>query len=158
MRMYNKIQVFGLPRSGTNWMEWVLKNNFVDLDYILMNEIINDVEGSVPYWTELKHGYPNLNNSEYAIVIYKEYDEWLKSLKKQGWVFNVSKETHQKYINRGFELGDKALVVEHKWCLENYDELLSTISSKFGVKLVENPIHIKKRIDMAGFVTNEDYV
>lgn len=155
---YNKIQVFGLPRSGTNWIEWILKNNFVNLKYNMMHEVINDVEGSFPYWTEYKHNYPNLDYCSNAIVIWKPYEEWLESIKRQGWVFQVTKETHQKYIDRGFELGDKGLVIEHGWAMNNYDELLNTISSKFDVKLIDNPIQPTKRIDMAGFISDEDYI
>lgn len=158
---YNKIQVYGLPRSGTNFIEWTLRNNFVDVYYNITPEHINDVEGSAPYWTDAKHCYPNLNHSEYAIVIYKEYDEWLKSIKRMGWVLNVSKETHQKYIETALKLdADKVIVVEHKWAVDNYYNLLDNISNKFGVKLVDNPIQPIKKVDMdAGIsLTNVDYV
>lgn len=155
---YNKIQVFGLPRSGTNWIEWTLKNNFVDVEYNLMHEVINDVEGSYPYWTEYKHSYPNLTNCSNAIVIWKPYEEWLESIKRQGWVFEVTKETHQNYINKGIELGDKALVIEHGWAVKNYHMLLDTIMYRFGVKIVDNPIQPMKRIDMSGILLNEDYL
>jgi hypothetical protein len=70
----------------------------------------------------------------------------------------VTKETHLKYIDRGKALGENAIVVNHRWAVENYNELLNTISCKFGVKLVDNPIQPKKRIDMIGELTNEDYV
>ena len=157
MRLYNKIQVFGLPRSGTNFIEWTLRNNF-GMDVSPMHEIQNDVEGSFPYWTDFKHGYPTLSHSQFAVVIWKDYDEWKESIKRQGWVYQVSKETHQKYIDKGIELGENCIVVNHRWAVENYNELLNTISSKFGVKLVDNPIQPNKRIDMIGQLTNEDYV
>lgn len=156
----NKIQVFGLPRSGTNWLEWTLRNNFVDADYNITPEFINDVEGSAPYWTDLKHCYPTLKHSDYALVIFKEYDEWLESIKRKGWVLNVSQKTHQKYIDKGIKLGeDKVIVVEHKWAVKNYFQMLSEISDKFGVKLVDNPTQPTKRVDMtAGLhLMDEDF-
>ena len=92
------------------------------------------------------------------MVIWKAYDEWKESIRKQGWVYQVEEKTHLKYIEVGKALGENCIVVNHRWAVENYNELLNTISSKFGVKLVDNPIQPNKRIDMIGQLTNEDYV
>ena len=161
MRMYNKIQVFGLPRSGTNFIEWTLRHNFIGLeDYSVMHECQNDVDGSSPYWIDFKHTTPKLTHSDYAIVIYKEYDVWLESIKKMGWITKVTPESHQKYIDDAKALDStKVLVVEHTWCTHNYHKLLDRISIKFGVELREDWHQPTKRVDMlcgAG-LTNEDF-
>jgi hypothetical protein len=67
----NLIQVYGLPRSGTNFVEWTLQKYFSQINYqnIFLNE--TDIPKLKKYQNKiaLKHSYPNLNHSEYAIII-----------------------------------------------------------------------------------------
>jgi hypothetical protein len=109
----NKIQVYGLPRSGTNFIEWTLRNNFYNVDY---NNIAatNEVKGSGPHETLLKHNYPTLDNSDGVIVIYKEFDEWKRSLKRAGMYLLIDEEAHLDYINRGHALDKDKVIVTDK--------------------------------------------
>ena len=135
-----QIDVFGLPRSGTNFLQWSLRNNFEDVELDGNEIVINDVQPPIPKLIHKKHTLPKLE-SDGCIVIYKEFIEWTESLerfKKNMWFpYNLS--TWEKYLDTARELPkDKTLIVEHSWCVENYEELLSIISNKFGVKLKED--------------------
>jgi len=155
---HNNIQVFGLPHSGTNFVEWSLRNNFIGLDYKVIPSV-NNVDGSYPKDTLLKHNYPTLKYSNYAILIYKPFDEWQKSLKKHGWSFGVTQYGYQKYIDSAKALGDNCYIIDWKWCCNNYLEFLSNIKDKFGVKLIDNPTQPMHRMNGdSGLTTNEDYV
>ena len=68
-------------------MEWSLMNNFKDLKYFLGNTY-TDVEGLFFYKQEIvtsvKHCYPSLDNCDFALVIFKDYENWYKSMFKLG--------------------------------------------------------------------------
>jgi hypothetical protein len=155
----NKIQVFGLPRSGTNFVEWTLRNNFVGIDYNVI-DVINNVPGSFPHTTLLKHNYPTLQYSHYGILIYKPFFEWQHSLKKNGWSFGITQYGYQKYIEAGKSLGNKFLVVEWDWCVKNYNTFLLKIKNRFNVILIDNPIFPTKRLmcDSGITLSEEDFV
>jgi len=160
LNYHNNIQVYGLPRSGTNFMEWTLRNNFYNVDYHNI-DAINEVKGSGPHLTLKKHNYPILDTSEGIIVIYKEFDEWRKSLKRGGMNLLIDREAHQNYIDRAKEFdSSKVLIVEHEWCLNHYYKLLERISIKFGLELKHDWEQPLKRMSTDGGVTltNEDYV
>jgi hypothetical protein len=135
-----KLGVFGLPRSGTNFMEWTLRTNFIDLEVEERDFILNDVPPHIPKVIHKKHTYPKLDGLHGCIVIYKPFLDWVESLerfKKTMW-FPYTLSSWESYMDKARELPkDKTLIVEHKWCVDNYETLLSNISSHFGVKLKE---------------------
>lgn len=136
-----RVGVFGLPRSGTNYMEWTLKSNFIDLDVPEVDFMLNDVPPHIPKIIHKKHTFPKLDALDGCVVIYKEYEEWVKSLerfKKRMW-FPYTFQSWKDYLEKARELPtDKSLIVEYNWCVNNYELLLSNISSHFGVKIKED--------------------
>ena len=81
--MLNTIQVFGLPRSGTNFLEWSIVNYIDNIDYENKYQAC-DVMGLKKYGKRisLKHSLPTHNHSKYVIVIYKDFEKWSKSYKR----------------------------------------------------------------------------
>lgn len=132
--MENRIQIYGLPRSGTNFFEWCIVNYFDNVAYKNIYQ-----ECDVPGLREhkrrvaLKHSFPNLDHSEFCIVVYKEYDEWKNSYKKRG---KPSRETWQKYLDCANALDkSKCFIYEHKYAYNNLENVLKEISEKTGLTL-----------------------
>ena len=133
-----RIGVFGLPRSGTNYMEWTLQNNFVEIELPKVEFELNDVQPYIPKVIHRKHTYPSLKELDGCVVIYKSFIDWIESLerfKKTMW-FPYNLTSWEYYLDKARELPkEKTLIVEHRWCVNNYETLVSNISDKFGVKL-----------------------
>lgn len=81
--MKNTIQVFGLPRSGTNFLEWSIIEYFDGIKYVNIYEIC-DVSGLNIFGNNaaVKHSLPKLKYSDHIVVIYKDFEKWSKSYKK----------------------------------------------------------------------------
>ena len=152
----NLIQVFGLPRSGTNFVEWSLKHNFIDVPY--KNIYVNgNVKGLREYGktVALKHNYPSLDYSDFIIVIYKEYEAWKMSMsiglhdgKSRG---PATKEVYDSYLDSANNLPkDKVMVISYKDLYENYSEYMVKISNKFGVELAKEIKKPKNKLDGGG--------
>lgn len=157
----NLIQVYGLPRSGTNFVEWTLVNNFVDLKYKNIylpsgDENIPPVVSSVRKGKiALKHSYPSLQYSKYAIVIYKEWDPFSISFKK--WANRSCPiDQYEKYLNIAKSLDSKrCLFIEHSLAHNNYNSFVDKISEKFKVKknnVIKKPLN---RLNKAGALCKE---
>lgn len=161
MNEKNLIQVYGLPRSGTNFVEWTLVNNFADLKY--KNVYIPQGSDRIPPIISsvrrgkmaIKHSYPSLQYSKYAIVIYKEWDLFSVSFKK--WANrNCPVEQYEKYLNIAKSLNsERCLLVEHSWSYNNYTSFVDKISEKFKVKknnIIKKPLN---RLNMGGAICQE---
>jgi len=148
-RRKNKIQVYGLPRSGTNFVEWSLKNNFVDLEY---NNYYSKPEiKSIPRTkVAIKHNFPSLDNSEFSIVIYKEWESF--SLSYSRWAKKeIEKSIYDLYLKKAHELDkDKTIIFEHSWLCLNYRSGMEMISEKFGIKLKEKINQPENVLNKAG--------
>ena len=159
--MYNKIQVYGLPRSGTNFIEWSLMNNFKDLIYYLGNTY-TDVEGLFFYKQEIvtsvKHCYPSLDKCEFALVICKDFENWKSSMDKLGWSRGNEQEVYDEYLKRAEELDpERTIILNHKWCTQNYVECLNLISEKTNTPLKEEIKIPTKKFHMSNNPTEDDY-
>jgi len=147
----NIIQVFGLPRSGTNFMEWTLNNNFIGVNYVNIYTKC-DTQGLREYGKKcaLKHSYPNLNHSDYALVIYKTYDEWFKSMKKDRRG-SASQQTYDEYLMVANNLPkDKCLLVSFKEAYNNYEYLVNRIGELINVKPKETIMKPNGRLNRGG--------
>ena len=69
------IQVWGLHRSGTNFVEWLIRNNIKNNNYE-RREARSAFHGKQD---ALKHCYPDITRAQYHICIYKPIEEWLES-------------------------------------------------------------------------------
>ena len=69
------IQIWGLWRSGTNYMEYLVRNNIKNNNYE-RREAHNEFTGKTD---ALKHCYPDSTVSKYHICIYKQLGDWMRS-------------------------------------------------------------------------------
>ena len=165
-RKTNKIQVFGLPSSGTNFIEWTLNNNFVDINY----QNLYTTQGALLYRStnpnyslssgthsrpiSVKHDFPTLDYSPFAIIIYKTYSVWQDSFMKRKIdvpAFFVERSLYDEYLQKAFELpSEKTIIIEHYWAVKNYFILLDMIADKFNVKKIQNPRQPVNRLAGAG--------
>jgi len=139
--MKNTIQVFGLPRSGTNFLEWSIVEYFDSIIYENKYQTC-DIEGLNKHnkLIALKHSYPSLDNSDYVIVIYKDFEKWSKSYKKWS-KREVKKEIWENYLNITNKIDNKrCLIISHDELVYNYEEIIKKISKKFNLTLKDKSI------------------
>ena len=138
----NTIQVFGLPRSGTNFIEWSIQQYLQGIFYENKYQPCN-----VPWLCEygknvaLKHSFPNLNHSEYAIIIYKNFASWKKNYNIRCRRNTITQEEFNSYIDISFTLPfDKVITINHEYACMNYQEVIRNISDFFNIPLKSNKI------------------
>ena len=157
--MKNKVQVFGLHRSGTNLMEWNLVHNFKELNYQNIFTIGN-IKNYLRYGEReaVKHTYPNLKYSDYAIIIYKPFDDWVESINRYtdttGWELDKVYTTY--YIEKANKLPkEKTAIINYDILMSNYEEILEFFADKFNLELnppLERP---KNRLTRQGAITKQ---
>lgn len=69
------MQVWGLHRSGSNFIEYLIRNNVKNNNYD-RREVWSQFHGKRD---ALKHTKPDISYAEYHICIYKSIDQWLES-------------------------------------------------------------------------------
>ena len=158
----NKIQVFGLPRSGTNFIEWSLLNNFDNVVYNNYN-VRYSVSGEIrDYYKKIgvngriltKHCMPDQSLSYKRIIVYKEYIPWILSMEKyRPDMFNSRQyrnayEVFAEYTNNLPH--ENTLIFEHSTVVNNYNSAMKEIAKEFNIVLkeyIEQPIY---RLDKGG--------
>lgn len=153
----NIVQVYGIPRSGTNFVEWSLVNNFVNLEY--KNIYINTLSRKTLFKTKVvKHQYPSFDYSEYVIVIYKKFQNSQESYKK-WYGRTLGRETYDKYLLRARTLNPrKTIIFEHSWLVDNYQEGMKQVSEKFGLKLKDKIIQPLNRMNYGGASAKQTHI
>lgn len=140
--MNNIIQIYGLPRSGTNFLEWSIQTYF-NTDYTNVRQVC-DVKGLPEYGIEvaLKHSYPSLLHSDYCIVIYKELHKWKDSVQRRGVArgYKITNEVcetvYHNYLRVANSLDkSKSIVVKHEDACREYESLIKTVSNKFNIPI-----------------------
>lgn len=154
--MKNIIEVFGLQRSGTNFLQWTLKNNFKNLNYINYTEhtsgVLGDIQGMAKYQQpqSIKHLTPTLDYSQFIIGIYKPLPKWVESSFRTNHLRDISKAEliHTNWLNDFKALDpNRTILFEHSYITQNYNECLSLIAEKFNVELIEKIIQPSYRFD-----------
>ena len=155
----NIVQVYGIPRSGTNFLEWSLVNNFANLEY--KNIYTNCSIKKILFNTKaVKHQYPSFDYSDYVIVIYKKFENLQKSYKR--WSGSIlSQEIYDQYLLKARSLDpERTIIFEHAWLFDNYQEGMSHISNKFNLKLkdeVKQPLYRMNRAGALAEQTDKKY-
>ena len=138
------VRVFGLERSGTNLMEWVVINHF-DPDYRRI-EVFGD-HPAMRYYGQpqsLKHTLPTKAYSDVNIVIYKPFKQWKESWDKYynikgeyrlGGRKGCTREVLKMYLDKAEQIG--AYIVEYDSFIYNYEHHVRAIANLLGVELSE---------------------
>lgn len=74
------VQVWGLHRSGTNFVEYILRNNIRNNNYE-RREVRSQFHGKRD---ALKHTYPDITKAKYHICIYKNEEQLIESHDRYG--------------------------------------------------------------------------
>lgn len=160
----NTIQIWGLKKSGTNFLEWSMVRNFPEVGYF-NSYPDNAYFAKFPEHRHkgrmaLKHYPPSLEFGEKGIIyIYREYDLWEESVTRD--FPKDRKEDWQEYLDLVHTLDEeKTLILQHKWCVDNFEAMLQTIADKFNLTMPDEPIQPMKRLNQEGAKakeTEEDY-
>lgn len=158
--MKNKIQVFGLQCSGTNFVEWSLLNNFEGLDYQWNLSSIGDVKGDMFYGTQqsLKHCYPNNYQSDVSLIIERDFESWNTSVKKNFPQCSYTKKDWDNYYDLVYREGWMAphfLHFGYDWVVQNYEDFLYIIERRlrswdYDISVKPNWVQPKMRLKRDG--------
>lgn len=98
------IQVWGLHRSGSNFVEYLLRNNIKNNNYE-RREAHSEFIGRDD---ALKHCYPDITKAKYHICIYKPVEQWLESHNRYDMKKLVEpRDAYWKWINLAMEFRDQ---------------------------------------------------
>jgi len=161
--MGKKIRVFGLQRSGTNFLEFLIRKNLhvsYENEYCY-NEYMDKKRDS------LKHSKPKLiDGVDYYILIFKLKSNFITSFKK--WTHNKSiklnvsdlyDEMVQDYINFYKENEDKCILILYEDLYNNEIDFINFVGDKFGIETQDSitiPTNVMDRSGGAN-TTNEKF-
>jgi hypothetical protein len=167
----NKIQVFGMQRSGTNFIEWSLKNNIEGLEYDGSVSAIGNVKGDMFYGKEqsLKHCKPELDERRVALIVKRNFDDWDKSVRNRFKQCGYTKETYDWYYDtpeREDWFTPFYINLSYEDTVVNYEKFLNHIAHRLrwffnddSYKVKENWVQPTKRTTNDGgkTLTNIDF-
>ena len=147
-----KMMIYGLPRSGTNYLEYMVRN-YVDVDY-------DNQYRKNPYMgisSSTKHCEPNLEDGgDYNILIYKSWPNYKESFNKWHNKKRVKKpkEMYDKAMSdyvKFYEANpDTTIIVRYEDALNNEQSLFEYIGTKFGLNVKDNLEAPKRRMNRSG--------
>lgn len=172
----NTIQIYGLPRSGTNYLEYLMLNNLkVSYERIFVVSQ-NRKEFNFEKKIALKHLIPKRKYSAYYLIIYKSPKKWLNSFynynnkqllyndpKIAATLYNNYMEAYlfflKKYPNR-------TCLINHSLLLGNEKKFFIFLKKKFKIGWKQKHIITPKGYmnkDLTydpskGFNPNNDYI
>jgi len=143
--MKNTVQIYGLPRSGTNFLEWTLKEYFKDIKYENFYEKCDVEKLNIFNKTvAIKHTYPSFKFSDKIIVIYKDFNKWNKSYRKWSNKDGIM-EIWENYLNKSKELNsENCIIISHDELYRNYKNSINLFSKKFNLEVNEKEILLPK--------------
>jgi hypothetical protein len=150
-----RLRVYGLPRSGTNFVEYLIRHN-LDCDY--RNEYANSkyMKGGR---MAMKHGEPTRAEdvSGYVLVL-KSWSRWKESFarwnKRSGikmkpfQVFEVYSTMIDDYAN--FYQKDDTVIAYYEDILTNEEEFMEHVGKTFGIPLITDFMIPENRLDRSG--------
>jgi hypothetical protein len=138
---HNKIQIYGLRRSGTNFLENLILKYFDPLYHLIItNQNIHPLHPKYNKKVSLKHTLPNFNYSKFIIIVYKPYEEWVKSVtRKYGDKSSIYK-IWESFSNESLKIYNPKNTIITDWytAATNYESLIYHISEKFNLPIL-NP-------------------
>lgn len=151
----NIVQVYGLQKSGTNFIEWTLRNNFPDLEYDGLLWGLGEVPGDEKYRQiqSLKHLLPKRDKGK-ALIIRRNFDDWYYSIKKHFPNCYYNRHVYDFYYDTPYREDwhtDEYMIIDHSWAVQNYEALLERIRIlSGGVAPIENWKQPLKRLKTDG--------
>lgn len=154
-----KVRVYGLPRTGTNFLEYLIRHN-TNCEYV--NEY-----GANTYLKErtaIKHCAPQDDGKDLYIIIVKNKDNFTQSFRK--WCKNKVKDIDALYENASddyikfYEANkDKTIILSYEQLLGNEVKFMEHLRDNYNVKINEKIDIPVKRMNRSGGkgVTSENF-
>ena len=154
----NTVQIYGLPRSGTNFLEWSVLNNFKYVRYKNFYEdcTIDELRACLQIddpSIAVKHQRPSLQYSNRVIVIHREWRNWIPDF--QEWAgaasLNFTKRVYDDYLDSARLLPKKnVLMISHEWMVMNFGKAIARIEKKFDLKRKPELVQPMNILDQGG--------
>jgi hypothetical protein len=154
---FKEIKIYGPPRCGTNYIEFLIRNN---VKCIYENKYSENNMFNCNM--ALKHCFPINIDFVCNILILKNINDFINSF--MNWKnhnekdsFSVYENYLEKYSNFYKENKDDSVIIFFNDLLENEKEFLNYLSNKFGFKLNNEFIKTNKIMNRDGgkTTTNE---
>lgn len=146
----NIVQVFGLPRSGTNLLEYIIIHYF-NIKYENLYQIC-EIKYKNYFKKEiaLKHCKPFIKDNK-IIIIYREL--YLENISSNNYYHNINnkKQVHEDYLKSidSFKNNKKCLIIKYEELVKNPKEIINSIE-KFLLKKSNCYSLPKFRLDKSG--------
>jgi hypothetical protein len=154
------VRIYGLPRSGTNFLEFLINKNTdcrYETEYRDRSEYTNK-------YSAIKHCKPLEDGKDLYIFIIKNKENFIKSYKKWD---NKPKEYIEALYNTGLndyiefvkEYPNKSVIIPYEKLLYNEYAYMKKLSIEFGFRLNDDFKIPKKRMNRNGgkSATNIDF-
>jgi len=152
-----RVTIYGLPRTGTNYLEFLMRNN---IECLYENRYLDKNESYTVTHTDiaLKHCRPKKEYSDYHIFILKKFKNFLPSflnrdIRGENDPYDVYNKAINDYLTFFMDNIDESIIVYHEDLLENESEFLWYTSTKFGLPIKHSYYDIittDKRLNTSG--------
>lgn len=151
-----RITVYGIPRSGTNYLEFLVLNNLTCIyenryvsGGVLHDKLVETKKEDHRYIKHIhipvKHARPRKEYSDYSILIIKEPKNYVTSFLK--WnddpnidVYRLYNKMLNDYYNFHLDNIEKSIIVFHEDLIGNESQFIWYTSEKFGL-IVKHPYY-----------------
>lgn len=127
--------IYGLPRSGTNFLEYLVRNNIqckYETKYV----------GGGKYRKgkmALKHSTPDEKHGDYFIILLKTSGNFVKSYRKwsgstEAHALFVYNDMIKEYLKFYLSNDDRTVIIFHEDLIGNEEKYIDRICWKFGLK------------------------
>lgn len=156
--MKKKIMVYGLRRSGTNYVEFLIRNN-IDCEYENKYE-----DSQASKLVAIKHTPPSLDYGDCFIIIIKTSGNFVRSWAKKGYcppdkIIGFYKDAIHNYIEFYLNNKDKVAIVFHEDLIGREALFIRAICKKFDLSALSGNLTVSNmRTDKSGGMGFEDGV
>jgi hypothetical protein len=116
------IKIYGIQRTGTNYIEWLLNNNFSDCHVLLEDNVLGWKHGKVKEtidWSDTNKSYIDYHKKNLNTTFIIKYEDYIESsfseiLKKVEGVFGLTRK-HKEFINQLNTIGARCEIRQNKF-------------------------------------------
>lgn len=159
-----KLIIYGLPRTGTNYLEYLVLNNLKCEYKTIFRKKSKYFEYDEGSKVSLKHTKPKIiKDCNCYILVLKNREQFLISAKKWRWydsetlneVYNNMLADYKRfYLNNK----EKCLIIFHENLINNEEKFIKTISDKFNIEMNEKFVKTDMRMNKDGGKTVSEEV
>lgn len=157
--IFKEIKIYGPPRCGTNYLEFLIRNN---IKCIYKNEYSNN--NIFKFNMALKHCFPvDINDVCCNILILKDINNFMNSFMKwRNYNENKSYSIYENYLEKYSkfykENKNKSVIIFFNDLLKNENEFLYYLSVRFKLKINDKIIKTDKIMTRDGGITTTNKI